>query len=239
MGGGGTETTTTRSGSEQINQAVDTLGSKLNTALNTGYKPFTGSLVPDMSNPTSSAINALSANPNNSVFSGGVSGALGQQAQIAQGNFGADPVRSRLIDDTATSVNAVLQGSGRFGSGSHKGALIDEVGGKLANYDYGRQQQAIGNLGSLYSMSTMPAAANLQAGQLLDTYGAAKAAEAARQFDATQNAPWATLDRAGGVIAGTSGAAGQSTTSPTAPWWQQALGAGAIGSGIYKNIWGT
>lgn len=239
MGGGGTETTTTRSGSAQINQAVDTLGSKLNTALNTGYKPYTGSLVPELSSQTQAGIGALSSNPNNSIFSGGVSGALGQQAQIAQGNFGNDPLRTRIMDDVQAQTNSAFNASGRFGGASNQETLTENLVGALAPYDMQRQQQAIGNLGSLYSMGNMPAAAQLQVGELLDTYNATRAAETARQFDATNNAPWATLDRAGSVIAGTSGAAGQSTTSPTAPWWQQALGAGAIGSGIYKNIWGT
>lgn len=230
MGGGGTTQTTQTSGlnNPQLNTAVSTIGSQLNTQLGSGVKPYTESMVPALSGQTTAGIGALTNNPNNSIFSGGVSGALGQQAQIAQGNFGDDPTRSRLIDDTATAVNATMQGSGRFGSGSHEQDLKDSIGGGLAQYDYGRQQQAIGNMGTLYSMGNMPASANLQAGQIMDAYNTAQAQDRARIFDATQNAGWNTLQRGSSILAGTSPSAGTTTTNtqPAAPWWQGLLGLG-------------
>jgi hypothetical protein len=91
-----------------------------------------------------------------------------------------------------------------------------------------RQQTAIGNMGALYGMSNMPASAQLQAGQIMDQYNTAKAEDAARIFDATQNAGWNTVQRGASVLAGTAPAAGTTTTNtqPAAPWWQGILGLG-------------
>lgn len=242
MGGGGTQTSTQTSGlsNPAMDAAATTIGNQLNAQLAGGVKPFTGSLAPDLSSATMGGVNALTSNPNNAAYGQGITNSINQQAQIAAGNFGDDPTRQRLIDDVSTNTNAILQGSGRFGSGSHENALIDQVGGSLAQYDYGRQQQALQNLPSLYQASMLPAGAQLQAGQILDAQALTKAQDAERLFDVTNNAGWNTLQRGGSIFAGTAPVSGttQSTTSPTAPWWQQVLGAGAVGSGIYKNIWG-
>lgn len=228
MGGGGTQTATQTSGlsNPAMDAAATTIGNQLNTQLSNGVRPFTGSLAPDLSGQTMAGVNALSSNPNNAAYGAGITNAINQQAQIAAGNFGADPARNRLIDDVSTNTNAILQGSGRFGSGSHENALIDQVGGSLAQYDYGRQQQAIANLPTLYQSSMLPAGAQLQAGQIMDAQALAKANEAARLQDVTQNAGWNTLQRGASIFSGTAPISGttQSNTTPTAPWWQQALG---------------
>jgi hypothetical protein len=219
--GGNVDTGTQTSGLTipEMKAAAGTIGNQLNTQLQSGVKPYTESMVPNLSGQTTAGLSGLTNNPNNSIFSSGVSGTLGQQAQLAQGNFGADPVRSRLIDDTATAVNASLQGSGRYGSGSHKQALVDQIGNSLGSYDNARQQQAIGNLGALYGMSNMPASANLQAGQIMDQWNAAKAEDNARIFDATQNAGWNTLQRGSSIFAGTAPVSG-TTTTQSQPWWK-------------------
>jgi hypothetical protein len=228
MGGGGTQTSTQTSGlsNPAMDAAATTIGNQLNSQLAGGVKPFTGSLAPALSSQTMAGVNALGNNPNNAAYGQGITNAIGQQAQIAAGNFGDDPTRARLIDDVSTNTNAILQGSGRFGSQSHENELIKQVGGNLAQYDYGRQQQAIANLPTLYQSSMLPAGAQLQAGQIMDAQALAKAQDAERLFDVTNNAGWNTLQRGSAIFSGTAPISGttQSTTTPTAPWWQQALG---------------
>lgn len=238
MGGGGTETTTQTSGlaNPELDKAVSTIGSKLNTALATGQKVYGESLVPNLSSQTTAGIAALGSNPNNSIFSSGVSGTLGQQAQIAQGNFGNDPLRTRIMDDVQAQTSSLYNAAGRFGGDSNKEAFTENLVGALAPYDMQRQQQAIGNMGALYGMSNMPASAQLQAGQIMDAFNTARVQDNARLFDAQNNAPWNDLSRATGILAASAPSAGTttSTTTPTAPWWQQALGyvAGNAGRAI-------
>jgi hypothetical protein len=230
MGGGTTTTNTQTSGlnNPALNSAVTTIGNKLNEQLGVGVKPYTESMVPSLSGQTQAGVGALTSNPNNSVFSSGVSGTLGQQAQIAQGNFGNDPLRQRIMDDVTAQTNAAFNASGRFGGGSNQETLTENLVGALTPYDMQRQQTAIGNMGALYGMSNMPASAQLQAGQIMDQYNTAKAEDAARIFDATQNAGWNTVQRGASVLAGTAPAAGTTTTNtqPAAPWWQGILGLG-------------
>lgn len=232
MGGGTTQETTQTSGlsNPAMQAAATTIGNQLNTQLGVGVKPFTGSLAPDLSGQTMAGVNGLTNNPNNAAYGQGITNAIGQQSQIAAGNFGADPTRQRLIDDVSTNTNAVLQGSGRFGSGSHENALIDNVGGSLAQYDYGRQQQAIQNLPGLYQASQMPAGAQLQGGQIMDAQALAQANEAARIQDVTQNAGWNSLQRGASIFAGSapiSGTTQTGTQTTTQPWWAAPLGIGA------------
>lgn len=211
--------------------AATTIGNQLNTQLSQGVRPFTGSLAPDLSSATMGGVNALTNNPNNAAYGQGITNAIGQQAQIAAGNFGADPTRQRLIDDVSTNTNAILQGSGRFGSGSHEDALIQNVGGELAQYDYGRQQQAIANLPTLYQSSMLPASAQLQGGQILDAQALAKAQDAERLFDVTNNAGWNTLQRGSSIFAGTAPTSG-TTTTQSEPWWKVGTGLAATGLGF-------
>lgn len=232
MGGGTTTTTTQESGLKNpaMDKAATTIGNQLNSALSGGVKPYNQSMVPNLSGQTQAGLGALTNNPNNSIFSSGVSGTLGQQAQIAQGNFGEDPLRQRIMDDVSAQTNSVFNASGRFGGGSNQEAMTENLVGALAPYDYGRQQQAIGNMGSLYSMSNMPASAQLQAGQVQDTWNAAKAQDDARRWDAVNNANWNTLQRGGSIFSGTapvSGTTGTTTQNQQVPWWQTGLGIGA------------
>lgn len=232
MGGQTTNTTTQQSGlsNPAMNAAATTIGNQLNAQLSAGVKPFTGSLAPDLSSSTMAGVNSLTNNPNNSTYGAGIGNAISQQSQIAAGNFGADPTRARLIDDVSTNTNAILQGSGRFGSGSHENALIDNVGGSLAQYDYGRQQQAIQSLPGLYQASMLPAGAQLQGGQILDAQALAKAQDAERLFDLQNNSGWNTLQRGASIFSGTapvSGTTQTGTSSTQVPWWQSALGIGA------------
>lgn len=232
MGGQNTTTTTSGSSDPQVQQAISTLGSQLNTQLGQGYKGFEGSLVPSLSGQTTAGINALTNNPNNAAYGAGITGAINRQADIASGNLQDDPYRNRLISDTAAATNAALQGSGRFGSGANENALIRNISTTLAPYDYQREQAALQALPGLYGASNMPASASLQAGQLMDAYNTAQAQEAARQFDVQNNAGFRTIAQGTQALAGIAPAAGTttSTTQPTTPWWQTLAG-GAIGLG--------
>lgn len=231
--GGNVDTGTQTSGLTipEMKAAAGTIGSQLNTQLKKGVTPYTGSMVPGLSSQTQAGLSALTNNPNNSVFSSGVSGTLGQQAQIAQGNFGDDPLRTRIMDDVQAQTNSAFNASGRFGGGSNQEAMTENLVGALAPYDYGRQQQAIGNMGTLYSMSNMPASASLQAGQMMDQWNTAKAEDAARIFDATQNAGWNTLQRGSAIFGGTAPVSG-TTTTQSQPWWKVGTGLAATGLGF-------
>lgn len=233
MGGGGTETTTQTSGlsNPEMNAAASTIGSQLNAQLKAGVKPYTGSMAPDLSSQTQAGVNSLANNPNNSLFSGGVSTALGQQAAIAGGDIANDSVRQRVADDAGVLANATFTNSGRFGGGSHREGLGEGIANALATHDYGRQQQGIQNMGTLYQQSQLPASAQLMGGQIMDAQNAAKAQDAARIFDATNNAGWNTVQRGGSIFAGTAPVSGttQTNTQPTTPWWQS-LGGIALGT---------
>jgi len=243
MGGGGTETTTQSSAPSNpaMQAAATTIGNQLNTQLSAGVKPYTGSLAPALSGQTQAGIAGLGNNPNDATFASGVSTALGQQADIAGGNIANDAVRQRVADDAGVAANATFANSGRFGGGTHRQGLGEGITNALAAHDYGRQQQAISNMGTLYEQSMMPAGAQLQAGQIQDANNLMQAQDAARLFDESANAGWNTLQRGASIFSGTAPASGttQTQTAPATPWWQTALGAGATGAGIYKNIWGT
>lgn len=256
MGGGGTETTTQTTGlsNPAMDAAATTIGNQLNTQLSAGVKPYTGSMVPGMSSQTTAGVNSLTNNPNNSAFSGAMGSTIGDFGAIASGQrFGTDDpgyaaMRAKAGDDTLRDVNSMFTSSGRFGSGSHVGTATEALGSVNAGMDYQnfqndqqRQMQAASMLPSLYQGSQLPGQAQLQAGQTMDAYNAAKAQDAARIFDETNNQGWNTLQRGSAVFSGTAPVSGttQTNTQPATPWWQQVLGAGAVGSGIYKNIWGN
>lgn len=232
MGGQTTNTTTQESGlsNPAMNAAATTIGNQLNAQLQGGVKPFTGSLAPNLSSQTMAGVNALTGNPNNQTFASGVSGALENQAAIAGGNMADDPVRQRIMEDAGTAVNATFANSGRFGGGTHREGLGEGVASALANFDYGRQQQAIQNLPGLYQAGLMPAGAQLQGGQILDAQNLAQAQDAARLFDVQNNQGWNTLQRGASIFSGTapiSGTTGTTTQSQQLPWWSAPLGIGA------------
>lgn len=238
MGGGNdTQTTTQTSGlsNPAMNAAATTIGNQLNTQLGAGVKPYTESMVPGLSSQTQSGINSLADNSNNSIFMQGIGNTIGQQANIATGNVVDDPTRRRVLDDAITASNSVFASNGRFGGDTHRDNLTESATTALGTLDYGRQQQAIQNLPGLYQASQMPGSAFLQAGQIQDSWNAANAQDKARIFDATQNAGWNTLQRGGAIFGGTAPVSGttQTNTSPTTPWWQQALGVGTAAAGAF------
>lgn len=225
--------------------AASTIGNQLNTQLGAGVRPYDQSMVPALSGQTTQGINSLTNNPNNSAFSGAMGSTIGDFGAIASGQrFGTDDpgyaaLRAKAGDDTLRDVNSMFTSSGRFGSGSHVGTATEALGSVNAGMDYQnfqndqqRQMQAASMLPSLYQGSQLPGQAQLQAGQTMDAYNAAKAQDDARRFDATQNAGWNTLQRGSSIFAGTAPVSGTtSTQTTTQPWWVAPTAiAGTLGS---------
>lgn len=239
--GGNIDTGTQTSGlsNEAMKSAATTIGNQLNTQLNTGVKPYTQSMVPGLSSQTQAGVGALTNNPNNAAYGSSIGNTMNDFGAIASGQrFGMnDPgyaaMRENLIDDVTSSTNAAFNASGRFGGGSNVESLSRGLTSGLSAMDYAnfqndqqRQTQAAQMLPGLYSASNMPAAASLQAGQLMDQWNTAKAQDDARIFDATQNAGWNTLQRGGAIFGGTAPVSG-TTTTESQPWWKVGTGLGA------------
>lgn len=248
MGGDKTETTTQTSG--PTNPLVDKTTTQLLTGLQSqvgkGTAVFGQSLQPGAGATTQQSWASMLSGANNPAYNAGVAGATADFADAAAGNQYAanDPYFKQLGDDTLRDVNAQFTTSGRFGSGSHVDTAVNAMGNVnnaniAADREY--QMQAAGALPGMYAAGMAPAG-------VLGAVGAEQDANALailqgkndlfrRQNDAGKD----TLGWASSVLAGTAGAGTQqqTTTQPATPWWQSVLGAGAVGSGIYKNIWGS
>jgi hypothetical protein len=253
MGGGGTETTTQTSG--PTNPAVDATTTKLLTNLqgqvDKGTAVFDQSLNPGAGSTTQNSWASMLGASNNPDYSRGVAGATSDFADIAAGKrFGMnDPgyaaMRAGALDDAMTGVGSSFLTDGRFGS-----SVMGEAAGKaatqtLAGLDYQnfqndqqRQERAAGMLPDLYSAAMAPSGVQAGVGAAQDANALALRQADNDLFRRRNDAGWSTLGNASSILAGTAGAGTQqqSTTEPTAPWWQTMLGAGAIGSGIYKNM---
>lgn len=255
MGGGGTETTTQTSA--PANPAVEATTTKLLTNLqgqiDRGSSVYGQTLNPGAGQTTQNAWASSLSAASNPAYSAGVSGATSDFADIAAGNrFGTnDPgyaaMRAKVADDVGTASNALFTTSGRFGSGSHANDFSEGMTNALSGMDYQnfqndqqRQMQAAGMLPGLYSAGMAPSAAMGAIGAEQDANALTMRQGEADLFNRQNNRGMNDLSWASSVLAGTapSGGTTQTTTQPATPWWQSMLGAGAIGSGIYKNIWG-
>lgn len=239
MGGGNTTTTTQESGLKNpaMDAAATTIGNQLNTALQTGVKPFTGSMVPGLSSATMAGVSGLTNNAASPIFSKAMGDTIGDFGAIASGQrMGENDAAWNAARDRVTAdTNAAFNASGRFGGGANVAKLGEGLAGVELSRIMGneaRQMQAAGMLPGLYQGATMPASMALQAGQIVDANAAAKAQDEARIWDAVNNAPWNTLQRGASIFGGTAPISGttQTNTQPGTPWWQSALG-GAIGIG--------
>ena len=219
MGGGDTETSTQTNA--PANPEVNPTVSKLMQGLRGTYDAAQVETPPALKSGWNAQLGAA-ADP---TYARGVGGAMTDFADAAAGNQGGanDAAYAKLSDNTLRDVNAMFTNSGRFGSGSHVETAVNALGDvNNANIAADRQWQseAAGMLPSLFAAQQAPGAVQQSVGE-------------------QQRAnPWFNLSNASSILAGTAGAGGSTSTSttPTAPWWQQALGAGAIGSGIYKNM---
>lgn len=151
-------------------------------------------------------------------------------------------LRAKLGNDVMTQTNSAFNTSGLFGSDSNMRAAAEGLGNAYASLDYGnfqndqqRQQQALAAIEQQRQQGTNNAFTAQQAlpglfsaGQLpasiQQSIGAAQDASAS----AAANAPTDYLAKLAGIINGTAGAAGTTTTStqPGTPLWQTLLGGG-------------
>lgn len=276
---GGDNSTTTKSGlnSKPLGQAVDTIGTNLNTAMKSGVDPYAKSLYPGMSDLTQAGIGRTNTAAwrgqgglndaygwaQGVVGSGGYNDALtsaqgGVQDYLRESQADAPGyarVRQDVADDTLGGVNASFLTDGRFGSGVHTDTATRSLGGVLANMDMtnnenrlarmlggnqalaGIGQTAMGNaagaasaMPGLFQGTLLPGQAQIGLGQIKDADALAKRQADADLFDRTKNADWNSLARASGILSGTAGAGGQTTTqSQNVPWWQKAA---TVGGGL-------
>lgn len=241
MGGGGTQQTTqsTTSNSPAVTALTDKLANGVSGLVSSGSKVYGNPLYTGLSSTTQGGVNALSSAGNNAAYSQNLGNTMNEFGAIASGQrFGeAAPgyadLRSGVIDDTLSATNAAFNASGRFGGGANVNQANLGIGKAVAGLDYqnyqndiSRQQQAAGALPGLYAASLAPAQTQLAAGSILDADSLAKRQADAQLFDQQQNSGWNDYARASSILNGTAQAAGQTTTNttPTAPWWQQALG---------------
>lgn len=241
MGGGGTQQTTqsTTSNSPAVTALTDKLANGVSGLVSAGSKVYQNPLYTGLSDTTMAGVNSLSSAGNNPDYSANVNSALNEFGSIAAGQrFGeAAPgyaaLRSGVIDDTLAATNSAFNASGRFGGGANVNQANLGIGKAVAGLDYqnyqndiARQQQAASALPGLYAASLAPAQTQLAAGSILDADSLARRQADADLFDKVNNSGWNDYARASSILNGTAQAAGQTVTNttPTAPWWQQALG---------------
>ena len=227
-----TQSTTTQT-SGVNNPELNATISKLATGISNEYSPGKTLYQAPGANTTAGQSASLAA-AGNPLYSGAVNGALASFGNVAAGNaYGTnDPgyaaLRAKVADDTLTGINKSFNSSGLFGSDSNMRAAGEGLGSALAGLDYSnfqndqqRQLQAAGLLPSLFSAGQLPSSVQQSVGAAQDAAAAAQA-----------NGPTDYLAKLAGIINGTAGAAGTSSTStntqPGAPLWQVGLG-GALG----------
>jgi hypothetical protein len=241
MGGGGEETTTQTSG--PTNPMVDSTTTKLLTGLQSqfdkGTAVFDKSLDAGVGAPTQTGLQSSWTAATQPGFGRYMGGAIDSFGRTAAGeNFGTnDPgyaaLRAKAGDDTLRDINALTTASGRFGSGSHIGTATESLGNVYAGMDYqnyqndiARQERAAQMMPELFGASMLPGQAQVGIGQMYDAGRQAELLGENDLFRRKNDAGWSTLGQATSILAGNAGAGTQqqSTTTPTAPWWQQALG---------------
>lgn len=240
MGGGGTETTVQQSG--PTNPMVDSTTTKLLTNLqgqvDRGTAVFDKSLNPGAGPTTQNSWSAMLNASNNPDYARGVSGATSDFANIAAGKrFGeADPgyaaLRTNVANDTLRDVGSSFLTDGRFGSSVMGEAAGEGLGNALAGLDYqnhqsdiARQERAASMLPGLYSAGMAPSGVQAGVGAAQDANALAMRQAENDLFRRQNDSGWSTLGNASSILAGTAGAGTQqqSTTTPTAPWWQTGL----------------
>lgn len=255
MGGGGTQTSTQTSGS--TNPLVDSTVTKLLTGLqgqvDQGTAVFGQSLNPGAGADTQASWRGMLSAGNNPAYSAGIAGATSDFADIAAGNrFGeAAPgyaaLRQGVSDDTMRDVGSSFLTDGRFGSSVMGEAAGKGLGSALAGMDYtnygndiARQERAAQMLPGLYQAGMAPAGVQAGVGAAMDANALAMRQGENDLFRRQNDAGWSTLGQASSILAGNAGASTQqqSQTTPTAPWWQQALGYVAGNAGNAMRAFG-
>ena len=218
-------TTTSGSASPQVTSTVN----KLAKGIGDAYTPGGSSYVAPSSTTTGGWANSLSA-AGNQDFSGGIAGALssyGNRAsggELGQNDPGYLALRNKLQNDVTTGVNGSFNNSGLFGSDSNVKSLTSGLTDSLGALDYkqysdslSRQSEAANMLPQLFAAGQLPSSIQQSVGASMDA-----------DKKAQEGGVWDYLNRATGTLSGAAGAAGTNTTTstPTAPLWQQLLGVG-------------
>jgi hypothetical protein len=133
-----------------------------------------------------------------------------------------------------SGATAGLAGVGQNAMGNLAGATSGLAG--VGQTAMSNAAGAAGMIPGLFDATLQPGRTQIQAGQMYDADALARRQAENDLFRRRNDAGWTTLERASGILNGNAGAGGD---QPDAPWWQQILGAGAIGSGIYGNIRGS
>jgi hypothetical protein len=212
----------------------NTLGNKLSSYVNTSAPVFNKELYTGQGATTQGALGGILGNANPGGYSGHVTDAIGSFGDMAAGrNIGAEApgykaVRDRLSSDVMDSVNSQFTASGRFGGGSHRGELAEQMAGTLGAFDLGEYHRgqdlqfgAASMLPQLYSASQMPGQTQLAVGQLQDADTLAKRQSEADLFDRTKNADYNRFKELLSAFTGSQQNAGMAQETP---WWQTALG---------------
>lgn len=245
MGGGGTNTTTATSSSAPTNPDVQATASKLakgiSTAYDTGPQVFGESLFSPAGATTQDAWSKALGAANNPDYSNAVGGAIKEFGDIASGKrMGQlDPQYQRLrenaMNDAVTNVGQGFNSAGRFGGGSYIKDATEAAGDTAARMDLARlsqdeanRSQAAGMLPGLFSAAQQPATITGAIGGAQDA-NQQGILQGRADLQQRQANGWtdliAKLTSAGAGNAASSGMTTTNTqTTPTAPWWQQALG---------------
>lgn len=238
-----TATTTTAPSNPVVDATTNQLLTRLQGQVNAGSQVYGQTLNPGAGQTTQNAWAATLGAAGNPVFGQSINNTLGEFGAIASGQrMGEnDAAWSAAKDAAARDVNAVFATNGRFGSDSHRNDLARGFAGvdlQRIQGNEARQLAASQALPGLFNASLLPAGVMGSIGAEQDANTIAMRSAEADLLDRTGNRGWNDLARASQILAGTAGASGQTTTqvTPQAPWWQQVLGAGALGAGIYGSL---
>jgi hypothetical protein len=245
-----TNTSTTTPTNPHVTATTNNLLSKLDSATNAGVPVNNVSLFSPAGATTQGAWKSSLDAANSPDYMSSVNGAIKSFGNAAAGNdYGMnDPgyaaLRQNTIDDTQSAVNGQFNNSGRFGGGTHVGALGEGIAKATSALDYGNfqndrqwQAQAAGFLPSLYAARQAPSAIMGAVGSAQDANAQGRLLGENDRIQRVQGAPWDTLGRASSILNGTAGASGNTTTNtstqPQTPWWQSALGLGIGAAGAF------
>lgn len=168
-------------------------------------------------------------------------GALGAALGANQAGFGMDQQGTANAQAARAAQQGLAQsqfGMIQQGTDTRANALASQLGANQAQF--GQQQQALANAGGaaaaapgFYQAQLLPGQTQTAVGQIQDANAAATRQGEYDLWDRTQNADYNRLLQMIGTFTGTQQNAGM---QEEVPWWQQALGAGAVASGIFGNI---
>jgi len=280
MGGSNKQTTTTSN--QPYKAAAPLLDRSMGDALslyNNGglVRPNTMSTVVPYAQQTAQAMGGLQslgqANTGGQGLSGQFQDIIGaggfndpQQAALsgirdtATGEFdiNANPafasIRQRAMDAAANAANLNASGAGRYGSGTHQGAVSRAVGDVAADLDYGEYQnfqnrkdaaqsalfnagqQGMNNLGDAYQGAQSAYSPLLQVGSMYEDLAGRTLNDQLRIAQESANAPLANLTALQGIASG-GGNLGTSTATAQGPnsTFSNVLGAGLGGASLLRG----